>query len=351
MQNRIVLFAKQPGKTSFSSLFTIKHALGTTKVGHTGTLDSFAQGLLVVCTGNLTRLAGRITDFDKKYRAVISFGEETDTLECTGRTVRKTLLPSIDRVKEAVLHYTRTYMQSPPVFSAIHIDGKRASDTVRGGKIPEMPKREVTVFSSEILDILLDGDGLVRAAMVDFHVSKGTYIRSLARDIGEMAGSSAHLSGLLRTRVGSFRVEDAAGFSRLEDFTIQGVLSRSPVPVKPEDKKYGGGGPSGSKKMRKEKKVYVPTEDEILLQKETVQKSIPMSPDLARACGFGVLRLNAGYETWFSNGGKLSSKMFVPSPFSMEEENAAVFLEDGFFAGLLQKDASGFFRYALVNRV
>ena len=90
----IILLAKQPGLTSFSSLNSVKKALNTKKVGHTGTLDSFAQGLLIVCTGRLTRLAGRITEFNKTYQAVIKFGEETDTYEYTGKITKKTVLPA-----------------------------------------------------------------------------------------------------------------------------------------------------------------------------------------------------------------------------------------------------------------
>src|SRR5574344_2987671 len=118
----IVLFAKCPGVTSFSSLFTIKHALDTSKVGHTGTLDSFASGLLVVCTGALTRLASRITEFSKTYDAVIEFGSETDTLEWTGKTVREAPLPPEHDVDSAVRHRKGGAMQSPPHVSPLDID-------------------------------------------------------------------------------------------------------------------------------------------------------------------------------------------------------------------------------------
>ena len=95
MNDGIVLLAKQPNQTSFYSLNSVKKALGTSKVGHTGTLDSFAQGLLVVCVGKMTKLAGNITEFDKSYEAVIKFGEETDTLEYTGKVIKKLVFPKL----------------------------------------------------------------------------------------------------------------------------------------------------------------------------------------------------------------------------------------------------------------
>lgn len=232
-QNRIVLLAKKPGLTSFSSLFTVKHAFKTSKVGHTGTLDSFAAGLLVVCVGSLTRLAGRITEFGKTYRAVIKFGEETDTLECTGNVVRTALLPTEAQLAAAVKKYTGKIMQQPPTFSAIHIDGKRSSDLARSGKSAEIPFRQVEVFSSEIQEIMFAGTSdsdsendkkRVLACCIEFSVSKGTYIRSLARDIAIECGSAGHLVGLLRTKVGNFCLEDAAGFSDLEEFNIENAF-------------------------------------------------------------------------------------------------------------------------------
>ena len=124
----IVLLAKKTGLTSFTALNSVKKALNTTKVGHTGTLDSFAQGLLVVCCGRLTRLAGNITEFDKSYEAVIKFGEETDTLEYTGQIIRRAPLPSLEALEASVKKYTGKQLQAPPAFSALHANGKRASD-------------------------------------------------------------------------------------------------------------------------------------------------------------------------------------------------------------------------------
>ena len=222
--DRIVLLAKQPGLTSFSSLNSVKKALNTKKVGHTGTLDSFAQGLLIVCTGRLTRLAGRITEFNKTYQAVIKFGEETDTYEYTGKITKKTALPEKSDFEKAVNKFTGEIMQNPPFFSAIHINGERASSLARNGQKVEIPARKVTVFSSKILDTVCNNKNQVEYALVEFTVSKGTYIRSLAFDIGRECKSSAHLAGLYRTKVGNFFVEDAAGFENIEKFSVQTAI-------------------------------------------------------------------------------------------------------------------------------
>lgn len=323
MCDRIVLFAKQPGKTSFSSLFTIKHAFNTQKVGHTGTLDSFASGLLVVCCGALTRLAGRITEFDKTYEAVLCFGTETDTLEYTGKVVRTAPLPQEEKLIQAVENFTGEIMQKPPLFSAIHVNGKRASDLARSGVDAEIPVRKVNVYSSEILEIQKNSENLVEYARIRFTVSKGTYIRSLARDIGVFCGSASHLTGLLRTKVGAFELKNAAGYSYLPEFNIQNAILISQGQLKDCD-------------------------HEQELQKIVRNNSEKMSPQLASYCGFSSLTLKKQSEKWFYNGGKLASSMFNISPFTIQNEFAAVFTEENEFAGLLQKDKNGYFKYSFV---
>ncbi len=339
--NKIVFFAKQPGKTSFSSLFTIKHAFNTTKVGHTGTLDSFASGLLVVCAGSLTRLAGRITEFNKTYQAVIKFGEETDTLECTGQVIRTAPLPDRQSFINAVEKFTGSLMQVPPAFSAIHVDGKRASELVRDGKSAEIPARPVTVYSSKILETKLNDEGKVLAARIEFSVSKGTYIRSLARDIAKECGSAGHLVGLLRTQVGNFRLEDAAGFDLLEEFNVENAFVTAAKTVEIE------------KQLAEIKKnnIHVKKEisqEELSLQKECVQKSVSMNRELAELCGFGFLTVKDESISAFDNGQKLHSSMFLTSPFEVQEKFAAVFTQQDQFKGLLEKNDKGYFGYAFV---
>lgn len=339
--NKIVLFAKCPGQTSFSSLYTIKHAFNTQKVGHTGTLDSFASGLLVVCCGALTRLAGRITEFDKTYEAVIKFGEETDTLECTGKIIKTAELPDVKKLKQALSAFTGNIMQKPPAFSAIHIDGKRASDLVRSGKSADIPARPVTVFSCELLETKLTESDKVLAARIKFSVSKGTYIRSLARDIGEYCGSAAYLVGLLRTKVGNFELKNAAGFNLLENFTIDTAFENAKKTIEIERI-------NEENKKNHVKEKHVVTEEELLLQKNVVDSAVEMNKQLASLCGFASLTIKEDKMPLFYNGGKLHSDWFDLSPFSIKEKFAAVFAENNSFAGLLEKDENGYFKYSFV---
>ncbi|WP_315328321.1 tRNA pseudouridine(55) synthase TruB [Treponema socranskii] len=297
MRGGIVLFAKRPGVTSFSSLFSIKRALGTKKVGHTGTLDSFASGLLVVCTGSLTRIASYITSFNKTYDAVIEFGVETDTLEYTGKIVKTAPLPKKDDVLSALEHYTGDILQRPPLFSALHINGERASDIARSGRSAEMPPRPVTVYASEAEEFLLE-DGCVKAVRVRFSVSKGTYIRSLARDIGSCCKSAAHLAGLRRLSVGSFRLEDAAGFSSLAPFTIRSVYQTISDMQKAQ---------SASCKAGASEHTPHSGED---VQSEVREKVQTMTESLAAECGFDTAHILSEYEDDFKHGRPLFSSMF-----------------------------------------
>jgi len=336
MQNNsdgIVLLAKESGPTSFSSLHNVKKALNTTKVGHTGTLDSFAQGLLVVCTGRLTRLAGNITEFDKSYKAVIRFGTETDTLEFTGNTIKTENLPSLEKLKEVLPSFTGKLMQQPPAFSAIHVDGKRSSDLARSGQAVEIPARPITVYNADLLEYKLNDDGLVEACLIDFTVSKGTYIRSLARDIGYACGSVAHLLGLYRTRVGNFKIEDAAGFSKLPEFSIAQSEKQAEAFLQAEDSN---------------KKFHDPKFDEIF-QSEIVQKKQTVDEALAIQCGFTPIHIrdeNSIKE--FQNGKPLRNKLFVEDLFALEcDSQQAVFYENNFY-GLLYKNPEGRISYKFV---
>ena len=139
--------SKFSGITSFSSLGAVKKVFRTGKVGHTGTLDSFAEGLLVVLVGKLTRLAPFITATDKTYQAVVRFGVETDTLEITGKETARGVIPSRQQLEEVLSQFVGTISQRPPEFSALHVGGKRASDVVRAGKSVEMPLRAVNIMS------------------------------------------------------------------------------------------------------------------------------------------------------------------------------------------------------------
>jgi len=202
-QSGLILLNKKPGVTSFEALGEVKRALGTGKVGHTGTLDKFAQGLLVVLTGRALRLTPWFSHCDKQYKGRILFGAETDTLDPEGNVIAEAQPPSRERAEQAISMFKGEIMQKPPVFSAIHINGQRASKLARSGESPEMKERAVTIYKLE----LETWDPPYADIFV--HCSSGTYIRSLARDIALAAGSRAHLSSLIRTKVASFSLDMA----------------------------------------------------------------------------------------------------------------------------------------------
>ena len=347
LQDGIVLLAKKPNLTSFASLNSVKKALGTSKVGHTGTLDSFAQGLLVVCTGRLTRLAGNITAFDKTYKAVIKFGEETDTLEYTGKVIKTTEKPSLKALEAALPQFTGNIMQVPPAFSAIHIDGKRASSLARGGVAAEIPPRPVTVLKAELQDTKLNDKGLVEYALIEFAVSKGTYIRSLARDIGAATGSAAHLVGLYRTAVGNFSVENAAGYNSLDDFSIDNVISG----IKPNLKLIEEG--KSIEVHPHFEKGHIPQE-ELDLQEEIRNKKVNVDTETAKMCGFEIINLISDEAAAdFRNGKPLKSRLFDKDLHTLPNNSVtAVFGpehdSDSSFIGLIEKNESGRIGYKFV---
>lgn len=198
-----ILFDKPAGQTSFTALNGFKKALPGARIGHTGTLDSFATGLLVVMTGSYSRLAPWFVGLDKVYEAEIRFGIETDTLDPSGTVTKRSDLPSREALESAIPAFIGAIQQIPPEYSAIHVAGERASELARKGEIFQLAPRNVTIYALTVDSF--SGD----TAKVIAHCSSGTYIRALARDMAAACGSCAHLSGLRRTKVGPFSVADA----------------------------------------------------------------------------------------------------------------------------------------------
>lgn len=327
----IVLLAKKIGLTSFTALTDVKRALDTTKVGHTGTLDSFAQGLLVVCTGRLTRLAGYITAFDKEYNAVLKFGEETDTLEYTGKVIRTSPLPTEKELKKAIEKYIGSYNQLPPLFSSIHVDGKRASELVRKGQEAVLTPRPVTIKKAEIIELKKTDDNKVLYANINFTVSKGTYIRSLARDIANECGSAAQLIGLYRTRVGTFKIEDAAGYQTVKDFSITSAVTNMEKELKAMN----------SSSLTYQKYSY--DEERKLLQNEILQSIKPFDQETSTLCGFTNLTLkNKEAQKDYYDGKPLRSALFGRDLHALPVKSlCAVFTPDNIFTGLFEKTEAG----------
>ena len=200
----LVLLNKPAGLTSFEALGAIKRMLGTGRVGHTGTLDKFARGLLLVLSGPALKLSPWFSHCDKRYEAVMRFGSETDTLDPEGHITAEAAPPKREEVEAVLPQFSGEIMQAPPAYSAIHINGKRASALARAGETPEMKQRRVRIYRLELLS------WEPPLAKIFVHCSSGTYIRSLARDIALAAASRAHLSALVRTQVAGFTLEEAA---------------------------------------------------------------------------------------------------------------------------------------------
>jgi tRNA pseudouridine55 synthase len=221
----LLLLDKKPGLTSFESLREVKKALGTSRVGHTGTLDKFASGLLLVLVGRALKLAPWFTRCDKEYEGTVRFGEETDTLDPEGAIIARGPVPSREALEEALGLFRGDILQAPPAYSAIHVEGRRASELARAGEAPEMKKRPVSVYSLELLS------WEPPLAGIRVCCSSGTYIRSLARDLALAAGSRAHLTALRRKRVAGFSLEgiDPSSGTALLPFDA-GLIGRLGLP-------------------------------------------------------------------------------------------------------------------------
>ncbi|HBK58491.1 MAG TPA: tRNA pseudouridine(55) synthase TruB [Spirochaetaceae bacterium] len=173
------------------------------KFGHTGTLDSFASGLLIVLVGKLTRLTPWFMGQAKEYEAVVRFGEETDTLDPLGRVIATAAVPSLSLLQDVLPQFRGRLLQTPPSYSAVHVGGKRSYEIAKSGEIPDLAPRSVSIEMLELLSF----EGV--EARFSVRCSSGTYIRSLARDIGLACSSRAFVQSLRRTRIGTFDVSAA----------------------------------------------------------------------------------------------------------------------------------------------
>jgi len=352
----LVLLAKKSGSTSFSSLWDIKHALGTDKVGHTGTLDSFAEGLLVVLTGNLTHLVPHITGFTKTYEAVVCFGKETDTLDPCGKIIKTGAAPSKEALQEILPKFTGALLQVPPVYSAVHVDGHRASDMARRAEkkdvAPEIQidPREIFIYKNELKDFLPATESdTCSYALLEIVCSKGTYIRSLARDIGAALGTCGHLSALRRTTVGPFLLSDAVGYEFLEPFTIAAGIETEKrcAVIRSMQEKIALEKDSlpKAKNIHPQEKKYTPEQEKLFAE---IQHSFsPMTMPLAEKCGFLCATLKHDAVAKYLNGRPLETKMWTLHK-EQEQQTAgnaafavnqtALFYEDGQFAGIIEKE-------------
>ncbi len=222
--NGALLVDKPAGVTSFDVVAIVRRALGIKSVGHTGTLDPFATGLLVVLTGKATRLARFLDGFEKVYTATVRFGASSDTDDSTGVLTAPSAIsyqPSDEAVRSALAGFVGTQSQLPPAYSAKKIDGQRAYARARKGEEVVLQPVEVTIHSIELLRCEWP-DAEIRVS-----VSSGTYIRSLARDLGTKLGVPAHCAALRREAIGDFKVTAAQRLATIQDGSAEGRMDGS----------------------------------------------------------------------------------------------------------------------------
>ena len=238
MINGLINVYKEPGYTSHDVVARLRGILKQKKIGHTGTLDPAAQGVLPVCLGTATKLCDMLTDRTKTYRAVLLLGRDTDTQDTTGETVfadeAGALALEEERVREAVMGFLGDYDQIPPMYSALKVDGKKLYELARAGKEVERKARPVTIYELQVESIELP------RVVMSVTCSKGTYIRTLCYDIGRALGCGGCMEQLTRTRVGSFLLEDSLKLDEIEALARAGQIEpyilgveegwRSPAP-------------------------------------------------------------------------------------------------------------------------
>ncbi len=226
MINGIIVVDKQPGFTSHDVVAKLRGICGQKKIGHTGTLDPAATGVLPVCLGSGTKLCGMLNEKDKEYVAELRLGVETDTQDMTGQVLAThTVEADEDTVRRVCLGFEGDYAQIPPMYSALKVNGKKLYELARAGKEVERRARPVIIHELEILSMELP---LVRMRVV---CSKGTYIRTLCHDIGRKLGCGGSMQSLRRTRVGVFGQDGAVTLEELQRLKDEGSLRSRVIPV------------------------------------------------------------------------------------------------------------------------
>lgn len=233
--NGVIVINKEKGYTSRDIVNIVGKVYHTKKVGHTGTLDPMATGVLVVCVGKATKLVSLLTATEKEYVADVLLGVETDSLDTDGNVLRE---ENVDcdqtRIDQVLKSMKKTYLQEVPKYSAVKVKGKKLYEYARSNQEVKLPKKEVTIYDLERISDVFYENGKIRF-QIRCKVSKGTYIRSLIRDIAHELGTIGVMSGLCRTKQGEFELNDCVSLEQLkEQPTIQSiahVLSMYPQKV------------------------------------------------------------------------------------------------------------------------
>ena len=219
MVNGIINVYKEKGYTSFDVVAKLRGIFHQKKIGHTGTLDPDAQGVLPVCLGKATRVCDLLTDKDKVYKAVLLLGQETDTQDISGQVLNQAEVNVAEQaVYDAISQFIGRQKQVPPMYSALKVNGKKLYELAREGKVIERKARDIEVF-----DIKVESIDLPEVTMT-VHCSKGTYIRTLCNDIGERLGCHGCMKSLLRVRVAGFDLEHALTLSQIQSKVDEGCF-------------------------------------------------------------------------------------------------------------------------------
>ena len=226
MKSGIINVYKEAGYTSFDVVAKMRGILHEKKIGHTGTLDPEATGVLPICIGKATKVCDLLTDKDKVYEVVMHLGIETDTQDMTGQVLRqKEVLVTPEEVTETILSFQGEIAQIPPMYSALKVNGQKLCDLARKGITVERKPRNVVIYSIRILQMALP------LVTMEVHCSKGTYIRTLCQDIGQQLGCGACMEQLVRTRVAQFALADSVTLAQVEQLVAQEALERILLPV------------------------------------------------------------------------------------------------------------------------
>lgn len=228
MINGIINVHKEAGFTSHDVVAKLRGILKQKKIGHTGTLDPDATGVLPVCLGKATKLCDMLTDKDKTYEAVLLLGTTTDTEDTSGTVLTtKEVTSTKEEIEEAVLSFIGEYDQVPPMYSALKVNGKKLYELAREGIIIERKARRITINNITIKEINME----TKEVTMSVDCSKGTYIRTLCADIGEKLGCGGCMSHLIRTKVSRFDIEDSVTLSEIEKLRDEGKLFEHIVPI------------------------------------------------------------------------------------------------------------------------
>ncbi len=221
MINGILNVYKEKGFTSHDVVAKLRGIVGQKKIGHTGTLDPDAEGVLPVCLGKATKVCDMLTETDKIYEAVLLLGVSTDTQDVSGTILDKKEIVGLTEheVRECILGYIGEYEQLPPMYSALKVNGKKLYELAREGKVVERKTRKVFIHDIKIKEICLP------RVKMEVHCSKGTYIRTLCHDIGEDLNTGGCMEKLLRTKVGKFEIEDSVRLSEIQKRKEENQLS------------------------------------------------------------------------------------------------------------------------------